>query len=274
MAIARDPADLDKVGKSEFDAGNYGAALEKFRQAAEAYAALGDSANRAEQMNNVGVALLQLGKPGEAFAAVEGTETVFEKAGDPRRQGIAANNQAAALEGLNRPNEAIVAYERAAQLLGQAGEGALQSEALKAPAAISNLIFFQSHVHKHLDWKAPLEWLGSEPFMLLQQGPHLAAALACPPDPAAVAWLRLFVFDSQLNGSTAWRMLWPAAQAGLEAQGCPMAAAIAVQRWLDPILVENGFELVNHIVLMEMNIESAAPAQYRSEYPIRPMVSS
>lgn len=139
---------------------------------------------------------------------------------------------------------------------------------------ISNLIFFESHVHKHLDWKAPLEWLGYEPFLVLQQGLHLAAALACPPDPAAVAWLRLFVFDSQLNGATAWRMLWPAAQAGLEARGCPTAAAIAVQRWLDPILVENGFELVNHIVLMEMNIESAVPAQSRSEYPIRPMLSS
>ncbi len=137
---------------------------------------------------------------------------------------------------------------------------------------ISNLIFFEFHVHKHLDWKAPLEWLGQEPFLVLQEGPRLSAALACPPDPAPVAWLRLFVFDSQLNGSMAWRMLWPAARERLEAQGCPMAAAIAVQRWLDPILVENGFQLVNHIVLMEMNAEASRPATARSDYVIRPML--
>jgi ribosomal protein S18 acetylase RimI-like enzyme len=137
---------------------------------------------------------------------------------------------------------------------------------------ISNLIFSESHVHKHLDWKAPLEWLGHQPFVVLQEGSHLAAALACPPDPAEVAWLRLFVFNSQLNGAMAWRMLWPAVQEMLEAQGCSTAAAIAVQRWLDPILVDNGFELVNHIVLMELDTQSAASRQTASQYPIRPMV--
>jgi tetratricopeptide (TPR) repeat protein len=136
MAIARDPADLSQEGKREFGIGNYASALDRFRQAAERYTALGDAANRAEQMNNVGVTLLQLGRPGEALAAVEGTEAEFATAGDSRRQGMAVNNQAAALEALSRPNEAIAAYERAAQILGQAGEGALQSEALKAAAAI------------------------------------------------------------------------------------------------------------------------------------------
>ncbi len=46
------------------------------------------------------------------------------------------NNQAAALEALGRAAEAIAAYERAAQLLAGAGEPALQTEALKAAAAI------------------------------------------------------------------------------------------------------------------------------------------
>jgi ribosomal-protein-alanine N-acetyltransferase len=136
------------------------------------------------------------------------------------------------------------------------------------------LIFLGSHVHKHLDWKAPLEWLGKEPFVVLQEGSRLSAALACPPDPAPVAWLRLFVFDSQLNGTMAWRMLWPAARDTLDAQGCPTAAAIAVQRWLDPILVENGFELVDHIVLMELNIDAALPAMTKSNCIIRPMLAA
>lgn len=137
---------------------------------------------------------------------------------------------------------------------------------------ISNLMFFESHVHKHLDWKAPLEWLGHEPFVVLQEGSGLSAALACPPDPAPVAWLRLFVFNSQLNGPMAWRMLWPAALENLAARGIPTAGAIAIQRWLDPILVENGFELVNHIVLMELNIETVPRTDTRGDFVIRPML--
>jgi tetratricopeptide (TPR) repeat protein len=136
MGSTRDPADLSKDGKRDFGAGNYAAALEEFRQSAEGYAALGDAVNRAEQMNNVGVTLLQLGRAREALDAVNGTEAVFATAGDSRRQGIAMNTQAAALEALNRPDEAIAAYEGAAKMLGEAREGGLQSEALKAAAAI------------------------------------------------------------------------------------------------------------------------------------------
>ena len=52
-----------------------------------------------------------------------------------------------------------------------------------------------------------------------------------------------------------------------------MAAAIAIQRWLDPILVDNGFELVNHIVLDgNEHGGGAARALTRSDYVIRPML--
>ena len=136
---------------------------------------------------------------------------------------------------------------------------------------ISNLIFLETHVHKHLDWKAPLEWLGCAPFMVLEKGKRLSSALACPPDPASIAWLRLFVYASHLNGFAAWRLLWPAALQQLEAQGSLTAAAIATQRWLDPILLENGFRLVDHIVLLEMNSRNAHLSHTSPDCVIRPM---
>jgi hypothetical protein len=46
------------------------------------------------------------------------------------------NNQAAALEAMHRADEAIACYEKAAQLLGESGEAELQSQALKAAAAV------------------------------------------------------------------------------------------------------------------------------------------
>ena len=138
---------------------------------------------------------------------------------------------------------------------------------------LSNLIFFESHVHKHLDWKTPLDWLGYSPFAVLQEGPRISGALACPPDPESVAWLRLFVFASHLSGSAAWNMLWPAALRQLEGQGGGTVAAIATQRWLDPILLENGFRLVNHIVLMQLDAGSAGSPRGPTGWVIRPMMT-
>jgi ribosomal protein S18 acetylase RimI-like enzyme len=137
---------------------------------------------------------------------------------------------------------------------------------------VSSLILLESHVHKHLDWKTPLDWLGRPPFMVLQEGGRLSAALACPPDPPSIAWLRLFVFASHLNGLETWRMLWPAAMQRLEAQGGGTAAAIVTHPWLEPILLEDGFEPVNHIVLLEMNSQSAPQPQPTADWLIRPMV--
>ena len=137
---------------------------------------------------------------------------------------------------------------------------------------LSNLVFSEPHVHKHLDWKAPLEWLGFSPFMVLQDGARLVGALACPPDPESIAWVRLFVFASNLNGFSAWRPLWLAARQELAKQGGGTAAVIATQRWLDPILLENGFELVNHIVLFEMNTDTASGVPLQQDREIRPML--
>lgn len=136
MSITRDPADLGQEGKRDFGVGNFASALEKFRLAASAYAEIGDAPNQAEQMNNVGVTLLQLGRAREALDAVSGTDETFAAAGDSRRQGIALNNQAAALDALDDLDEATRLYERAARMLGDAGERGMQSEAMKAAAAI------------------------------------------------------------------------------------------------------------------------------------------
>lgn len=136
---------------------------------------------------------------------------------------------------------------------------------------LSNLIAFESHVHKHLDWKAPLEWLGQQPFLVLLEGQRITGALACAVDPVPIAWLRLFVFPSHLSGSATWELLWSEAMRQLRSMGGAMAAAIATQRWLDPILLENGFKLVNHIVLMEMDIGSAHASPAHTNPRIRRM---
>jgi ribosomal protein S18 acetylase RimI-like enzyme len=137
--------------------------------------------------------------------------------------------------------------------------------------ALSNLIFSESHVHKHLDWKTPLDWLGDYPYVVLQEGRRITGALACPPDPDSIAWLRLFAFASHVSGPAAWRLLWGAARQQLEGIGGGTVAAIATQRWLDPILLANSFDSVDQIVLLEMNTGLTQPAPPLSGIGIRAM---
>jgi ribosomal-protein-alanine N-acetyltransferase len=118
---------------------------------------------------------------------------------------------------------------------------------------IADLIYFESHVHRHLDWRAPLEWLGHSPYWVLEEGGRLTASLACPPDPDSIAWIRLFAFASPLTGPAAWSPLWEAARRELTERGGATAAAITMQRWFEPILIEHGFSLLEHVVLLEWN---------------------
>jgi ribosomal protein S18 acetylase RimI-like enzyme len=115
---------------------------------------------------------------------------------------------------------------------------------------IADLIFFESHVHRHLDWRTPLDWLGYSPYWVFEEGRQITGALACPPDPDSIAWIRLFAYASQLSRYSAWPPLWEAAQRQLSEQGGATVAAIATQRWFEQVLVDNHFDLAEHIVLL------------------------
>lgn len=116
---------------------------------------------------------------------------------------------------------------------------------------ISNLIFLESHVHRHLDWRTPLDWLGSKNYWVLEEERRITAALACPQDPPRIAWLRLFVHDSHLSGADAWSPLWEAVRAEIQSQGGATIGVITSNGWLQNILRENNFQFKQNIVMLE-----------------------
>ena len=136
---------------------------------------------------------------------------------------------------------------------------------------IADLILFEAHVHRHLDWRTPLEWIGFSPYWVLEEGGHLLGALACPPDPDSIAWIRLFVFSSHPASPSVWPPLWNAARDQLIETGGATVAVIATQRWFDSILVESGFDLNGHITLLEWNYQSPKRAPLPSNINLRAM---
>ena len=116
---------------------------------------------------------------------------------------------------------------------------------------LSNLIFFETRLHRHLDWRSPLEWLGSPFFWVLEDGRQVTAALACPPEMDEIAWVRVFVHANGWSAENAWNLLWQAAQHDIARSGGARVAVIAMQTWFQQILIQSGFKNHQSIVMLE-----------------------
>jgi len=115
---------------------------------------------------------------------------------------------------------------------------------------LANLIARAGHVHRHLDWRNVLDWIGVPPFLVLEENGELRAALACPPDPPQVAWLRLYVNNGLLSDREVWPLLWETACSQLPDSPGMVAAAILQRDWLVPYLEANGFITHQQIVML------------------------
>jgi len=135
---------------------------------------------------------------------------------------------------------------------------------------LSNLIFFENRLHRHLDWRSPLDWLGAPFYWALDDGGQITAALACPTEREGIAWVRLFVYSGRWSAENAWAMLWPAAREEIARMGGAKVAVIAIQPWFQTLLTESGFENRQQIVLLEWRYQPTA-ARETTKLRIRKM---
>jgi [ribosomal protein S18]-alanine N-acetyltransferase len=136
---------------------------------------------------------------------------------------------------------------------------------------LANLLHFETHVHRHLDWRPPLDWIGHSPFLVAERNSNLYGMLACPPDPADVAWIRVFAASSNWSAADAWEALWPAAQAELHKRRIKTVAAIPLQDWLQGLLEESHFQHIHNVVLMLWQKDYGISGAAESQLVVRPM---
>lgn len=120
---------------------------------------------------------------------------------------------------------------------------------------LSNLIFFESRLHRHLDWRSPLEWLGAPFYWALEEDGQITAALACPTERERIAWVRLFVYTGRWSAENAWNLIWVAARQEIAQAGGATVAAIAVQPWFQNVLAGSGFENRQQIIMLEWRFQ-------------------
>jgi ribosomal protein S18 acetylase RimI-like enzyme len=116
---------------------------------------------------------------------------------------------------------------------------------------LANLIHFETQVHRHLDWRPPIEWIGQSPYLVIENKSHLVAALACPPDPPGVAWIRLLAVSLDFPLQRAWDDLWNAALEYYRARESSIeVAAIPLHGWFRSLLLNSGFIHTHDVIVL------------------------
>lgn len=137
---------------------------------------------------------------------------------------------------------------------------------------LANLTHFEFYVHRHLDWRPALDWLGQEPYLVIDENDdRLLAALACPPDPLQVAWMRLFAVSGRIPVEEAWDALWNVARERLNSlPSRPAAAAIPLQQWFEQLLRGSGFRRTYQVIMLSWDVRNP-PQEEPTIAVIRPM---
>ena len=140
--------------------------------------------------------------------------------------------------------------------------------------AISSLVFYENHAHRHLDWRHPLDWLGSPYFWLMEEDGRALAALACPPDPPGIAWVRLFAFGGQVSAVEAWSSLWELARGEIARRGGAQVGVIAMQGWMRELLARTEFDRLQSVVMLEWKGRPVLSPSLPTGVSLRPLAES
>ena len=121
---------------------------------------------------------------------------------------------------------------------------------------LASLIHFSPNVHRHLDWRPPLDWIGFQPYLVAERAGNILAALTCPTDPPDIAWIRLFAVSNDISVEDAWEILWSAAKQYLSKV---TIAAIPFQGWFHQQLISGKFTHTHDVAMLAWENQSLPP---------------
>lgn len=130
---------------------------------------------------------------------------------------------------------------------------------LKDLNPLIQIIDGSAYVHRHLDWRPTLDWLGSQPFWLMENRGRIIAALAIPVEPVEPLWIRLFVVAHSMDPAEAFQSLLAAALPAAQRSETPATiAALALQDWMRLTLEQCGIPRRQDVIVLRWNPREAA----------------
>ena len=135
-------------------------------------------------------------------------------------------------------------------MLNDKNEFNIRSALVSDRSRIANLIHFGMYVHQHLDWMSPMDWIGKQPYLVIENREGILATLACPPDLPEITWIRLFAVSSSINIEKAWRLLWTASRDEFLRKGKIQVVALSMQSWFTAILETSKFTQTDNVIIL------------------------
>lgn len=129
---------------------------------------------------------------------------------------------------------------------------------------LAHLFHFETYVHRHLDWRSPLDWIDHPPFLIAEQRETLVGALSCPVDLPGLAWIQVFAAKSRFSLEVVWNSLWKDVLSFYQDQKMVTLAAIPSQPWFSRLLLSSQFNHSHNVVVL---IWENCPLPLRDEAP-------
>lgn len=124
---------------------------------------------------------------------------------------------------------------------------------------VTSFLATSPRMHRHLDWRPPVEWLGSQPFWVAEADGRLLAALAMPQDPPGIAWVRIFACAVGVRPMDYWEQLFKCCLEDGALADRPIIPSLALSDWFTTILLRSGFVHHQDIVGLEREVQINNP---------------
>ena len=138
--------------------------------------------------------------------------------------------------------------------------------------ALTRLINTVPRMYRHLDWCPPLDWLGRQPFYVIDSDEGIQAVLAFPQDPPGIAWIRLFACAAQVDPFQAWQLLFARGLEDYSQPPRPLICGLGLNEWFLKVQERAGFTVYQHIVSLARDLQVPLPEANNNWHVfVRPM---
>ena len=151
-------------------------------------------------------------------------------------------------------------------------EFSLRPLGLKHHPELAEFLRGDTRIHRHLDWRPPIEWLGSRPFWAAEKHGKMQAVLAIPDDPPGVFWVRLFAYQGELDAAPLWKALFEKSWEEIQNHKTHIIGALAYEVWFGRLLKANGWVEYQRVVILKFSGRSDEMLDLNVDYLLRPML--
>jgi ribosomal protein S18 acetylase RimI-like enzyme len=129
----------------------------------------------------------------------------------------------------------------------------IRSATISDKTGIDELMNSGMYVHRHLDWRTPTDWLGKEPFFVMENPFGICSTLACIPEPEGIGWIRLFATTKANDLQDDWNALFSRTLEYFRDHHVKILPAMGIHEWFTDLLVKQGFHFLQNVVVLKWN---------------------